>query len=242
MGRAECPGWEPWRPEPLAASAADKAARQISETEAASEMVMAPQEASPIAAPAPGAGDALSPESNAEATAQAYEQGHASGFTQGYDDGHRQGYETGIAEGRAAGRAQADRMRALADSCAASIAALEEEAGDALLSLAIRIAKHILQDELAEHPGHLRPLLRAILRESPDDAVTLALSVHPDDEALARELLAIEAQPARWTLRADRHIERGGCIVSSSLGSIDATLATRWQRVLASLGRGSGRE
>ena len=64
----------------------------------------------------------------------------------------------------------------------------------------------------------------------------VTLRVHPDDHALIAEGAGevIEARGAR--VIADAAISRGGCIVESNIGVVDATLETRWSRVVASLG------
>jgi flagellar assembly protein FliH len=60
--------------------------------------------------------------------------------------------------------------------------------------------------------------------------------VHPDDEVLvaagAAEVLA--ARGAR--LIADRQIARGGCLVESDIGVLDATVPARWNQCVAALG------
>jgi len=238
--------WEPWEPEPLMESGPARCAQQEPEANDTAASTAGMEAIVPKAAPEVEEGAPPAPDSVADATAQGYAEGHVEGYVRGYDEGnskgYREGYDKGMTEGRAAGQAQARRLRAMAESCAASIAILEEETGEALLNLAIRIAEQILHDELAQYPAHFRPLLRAILQDSPCGAPMLTLRMHPDDEPLARELLNDEPWPAPWRLQADEHIERGGCIASSILGNIDATLATRWQRALASLGRGPAGE
>jgi flagellar assembly protein FliH len=65
------------------------------------------------------------------------------------------------------------------------------------------------------------------------------LLVHPADAALIRKAAeddsALAALP--WKIVEDAHIERGGCRLETPTTEVDATLETRWRRVLASLGR-----
>ncbi|MNN38728.1 Flagellar assembly protein FliH [compost metagenome] len=49
--------------------------------------------------------------------------------------------------------------------------------------------------------------------------------------------LAGELEAAGWTVRADATVARGGCIASAASGELDASLATRWSRVIKALGR-----
>ncbi|HET6599652.1 MAG TPA: FliH/SctL family protein, partial [Burkholderiaceae bacterium] len=64
----------------------------------------------------------------------------------------------------------------------------------------------------------------------------ITLRVHPDDQALVAEGAAevLAARGAR--LLADPAMTRGGCLVESDIGVIDASLETRWQRAAAALG------
>ena len=43
-------------------------------------------------------------------------------------------------------------------------------------------------------------------------------------------------ESAHARLVADPNIERGGCLVESDLGTVDARVATRWARAMAALG------
>ncbi|WP_369751602.1 FliH/SctL family protein [Pandoraea sp. B-6] len=49
--------------------------------------------------------------------------------------------------------------------------------------------------------------------------------------------MGAELRAAGWTVRADSTIERGGCKAEAASGEVDATVATRWQRVMAALGK-----
>jgi flagellar assembly protein FliH len=67
----------------------------------------------------------------------------------------------------------------------------------------------------------------------------VSLRLHPEDQALVASGAA-EALAARGArLVADARIARGGCLVESDIGSIDAQVATRWQRAAATLGQES---
>ncbi|MEO6031862.1 MAG: FliH/SctL family protein, partial [Burkholderiaceae bacterium] len=65
----------------------------------------------------------------------------------------------------------------------------------------------------------------------------ITLRVHPDYQALVAQGAAdvLAARGAR--LLADPAMTRGGCLVESDIGVIDASLETRWQRAAAALGR-----
>ena len=57
------------------------------------------------------------------------------------------------------------------------------------------------------------------------------------DDRLSCAHLQGELEAAGWTVRPDPTVARGGCIASAASGERDATLATRWTRVVKALGR-----
>lgn len=173
-----------------------------------------------------------------------YQEGHAQGLEQGTEAGrqagHSAGYEDGKAEGLSAGQAmaqtQARRFECLADTCAASIHALETETGRQIVELALHIAQKVLQSALNTDPGHIIGLVDEVLRTNTDDQALLTLRLHPDDEATLRPYLESINPLQRWRIVSEPSLERGDCIAETVAGSIDATLATRWKRVTSSLG------
>jgi flagellar assembly protein FliH len=64
----------------------------------------------------------------------------------------------------------------------------------------------------------------------------VTVRVHPDDQPLVAQGAA-EALGARGArLVADPSIARGGCLVESDIGVVDASIAARWKRAVAALG------
>ena len=66
---------------------------------------------------------------------------------------------------------------------------------------------------------------------------SLKLRVHPQDAAMLEQALAGDSDTPRYRLIPDERITRGGCMAETALGSIDATLETRWKRAIAALGQ-----
>ncbi|MGE8546992.1 MAG: flagellar assembly protein FliH [Alcaligenes sp.] len=169
-----------------------------------------------------------------------YEQGRAAGEAAGRESGHAEGYEAGVAAGMAKAQEQieqhAQAFMALNRACSQSIETLDQEIGQALISLATRIAEHVLRSTLDAQPERIRDLVADVLRADPGDTSLLVLSLHPEDVALVREYLTSEAELRPWRLQADASLQRGDCIVRSAYGDIDATLTTRWRRALSALG------
>ena len=83
-------------------------------------------------------------------------------------------------------------------------------------------------------------LVEAVAREATESLLLSArhitLRLHPDDVPLVAQGAAdvLAARGAR--LIADPQIARGGCLVESDIGVLDATLQARWSRGAAALG------
>lgn len=165
-----------------------------------------------------------------------HQQGLATGHAQGLMEGHAQGHEAGYAEGTEAARLETARINTLAGTVAQSLDALEQDVGQSLISLAVRIAEQVLRTTLDTQPQHLLDLVSEIVNISPVEDASLRLRLHPDDLTLVQQFLKTDPDTPRYRLLADERITRGGCIAETALGSIDATIETRWKRVVAALG------
>ena len=178
---------------------------------------------------------------HAQGLAQGREEGLATGRTEGYQAGYVEGHATGLATGMAEGQElvalQAARLKSMADSCAHSVMNLEAETGDALLSLAIAIARSIVDDTLVLRDDVIRPVLNQVLRLCDGQTHTLVVKLNPADVELASAVIADVFPAGRWRLQPDVCVDQGGCLIDTGLGSIDATLRARWDCALANLGR-----
>jgi type III secretion protein L len=144
-----------------------------------------------------------------------------------------------VTEGRERGMAAVSELLVAARASAAR--AQRNVQGD-LRTLAVRIAERILEREISLNPDAVSDIVAAALRQAgaPRDIV---LRVHPDDlKALERgrpRLLerALRAQALQF--RADASVGRGGCIVESELGTVDARLPVQLEAIERAL-RGGG--
>lgn len=176
----------------------------------------------------------------AEGHAQGLVEGRAQGHETGLAEGREKGFHEGLAEGRALAQKQAQQLQALADDCARSLGGLEQEIGQALISLATSIAEQVLRSTLESHPEKILDIVGEIVQMHGDSDAVLTLRVHPDDHALVHDHLEQDGALKRWRLLADDTLQAGGCRAETALGAIDATLQTRWRRALGTLGLTTG--
>jgi flagellar assembly protein FliH len=62
------------------------------------------------------------------------------------------------------------------------------------------------------------------------------IQLNPDDASLVRLYLSEQFAHADHRIREDPATVRGGCIIETNGSQLDATLATRWKRVVESMG------
>lgn len=108
--------------------------------------------------------------------------------------------------------------------------------------LAVKIAEKILGRELAQSPESVTDVVREALRHS-SSGRALVIRVHPDDlqfvERGKPRLLERCRVAANIDLRADASVARGGCVIESELGVVDARLAVQLEAIERAL-RGDG--
>ncbi|MFA5702029.1 MAG: flagellar assembly protein FliH [Advenella sp.] len=174
-----------------------------------------------------------------KAQEQGYATGHAEGLAAGNKEGYDAGYERGYNEGLAAAAeltaSHQARLLALAEQAQQQYANLDASMGQALIELATTIARHVIGQELKQHPEHLIPLVRQAITQPPGINQAMAVQLNPEDYALIEKSGQLPL-PEHIRLKADPNIEPGGWYVQTAYGEIDATLQTRWAQVLASLG------
>jgi flagellar assembly protein FliH len=178
------------------------------------------------------------------AAAQAVEReraARAAELVQAREDGYREGRgqaQTEIEQFRQGLAVQAGvQVDALIAALTHRLADLEQDLAQRVAAVALALARQVVRSELMQHPATVVSVAQEALGALLVSARHVTLKLHPDDLALVAEGAGelIVARGAR--LVRDRSIERGGCIVDSDIGLVDASVATRWQRAAAAMGQ-----
>lgn len=168
--------------------------------------------------------------------AQVHEQGYAEGFAQGrahaiLEEQHKfQQY----LDGEAADKAQ--RFTALLQSAERQLHEAEQLASQAVLDIALALARQVVRQELSVNPNVLQPVVREALGLLAADAKAAVVRMNPLDIEVFQDALATEFAAVALTLVADAAVAPGGCVVSSGGTVVDGRLQSRWRRALATLG------
>lgn len=190
---------------------------------------LAPPDAEISAPPEPQ----ISAEDLAAIREQAFAEGRAAGHEEGFAQGKQAGYDSG--------KSQVDQERsaiaALATSFSTALEASEAELADGLLTLALDVAAQVLRTSIKVQPKLILPAVREAIAALINTHGHPSITLHPDDAALVRDELGEQLGHTGWRILDDPKIERGGCKVENSGAEIDASLPTRWRRVIEHLGK-----
>lgn len=155
----------------------------------------------------------------------------------GYHDGYRDGLVALDGFKRSFAAQTTAQVGALLERFDAALLGLEREMAATLAHTAVELARQVVRSELATRPELVTRVAEDALAAVLMSARHIRISVHPDDQPLVAEGAA-EALAARGArLVASPDVARGGCIVESDLGRVDAGIATRWAQAAASLGQ-----
>ena len=146
---------------------------------------------------------------------------------------HDDGYRAGLAEARESNQ----RLVALVDGLSASVARMEREMAQTIVKVAVDLARQVVRESIAVRPELLVPLVNDALAGIARTVDPGAVYVHPDDLPLVVERMGDALAHAGWRPFADEQVERGGCRLEFAGGQVDATVATRWQRMMGQLER-----
>lgn len=153
-----------------------------------------------------------------------------------YERGQQDGYAAGE---RAAMQIKAEHAREMArvlDELRGRFAELESEGAEAVLNLALSIARQVIRREIAIDEQAVLPPLREAVAAVIDQQAHPRVHMNPRDLARLRDDLEADGMFKGCRMIPDAGIARGGCRVETGQSEVDATLQSRWERVLAAVG------
>lgn len=162
----------------------------------------------------------------AQAAEQGRQEGHAAGLRQGLDDAKRQ---------------MAEQLQQTSDRCNTMLVAAEQEARQLLqeaepkiIELVLAISRKIIIDEVEERPAVVLGLVRNAL-ERVRDQNQIIIHVSPDDYQFilqsSRTLQSVVGAEQSLTVTADAVLSKGGCLIETSFGTVEAGIDTQLESI-----------
>lgn len=144
--------------------------------------------------------------------------------------GYREGEQAGRKAAEAELRAAIEKFAVAAHEFANLRPAVLSRAEAGLVKLAIAIARRLLHRELSVDPDALQALVHLLLQKVQVQEV-VRLRVFPEHEATLRAALERVPGAARIEVRPDSSLGRGGVLMETTRGSVDASVETQLAEV-----------
>jgi flagellar assembly protein FliH len=150
----------------------------------------------------------------------------------GFEEGRQQGYEEGRQEARAIIEEARELLAQLHSERERTLLSLEPE----VAKLAIKIAKEVIQSEVNMNQEVVLNIVKNALgglkgREE------VILHVNSEDKDLVEQqskmLEKFLEGVKTFAIVSDSRVERGGCIIETNLGNVDARISTKLQTLTA---------
>lgn len=149
-------------------------------------------------------------------------------FAKGYEQGERAGFEAGAKRVEATLRRLAETIDELGNLRRTAIHQMEVQ----VVRLALEIARRIVHREVSVDRHLAEAMVRVALdRLGATGPITIRL--HPDDVAVVSE--HVHRGDGSVTLVADSNVSRGGCLVETDVGFVDATIEAQFGELSAAL-------
>ncbi|MEW6572613.1 MAG: FliH/SctL family protein [Bacillota bacterium] len=157
---------------------------------------------------------------------------------QAYQEGYRRGLEEGLERAGQEFQEKLTMASEVLQEAEAERAAIINQMERELVELAQEIASRIVAAELKVNHEVVVAIARealALVRDRPQ----VMMFVHPDDLAACQQARsqfeALLPEHAVLRILPDSEVKRGGCIVDTGEGVVDATLDSRWAAIIEAL-------
>ena len=159
-----------------------------------------------------------------------------------FDEAFAQGLEAGKAEGRAELARQAEFFGRALEALSEPFRELDDEVEQALVALAVRVARQIIRRELKIDPGQIVGVVRETIELLPVASRNVEVHLHPEDAAVVRGAFGESGSSNAWKLVEDPVLTRGGLRIITDTSQIDARVEKRLEAILATLVGGEREE
>lgn len=188
------------------------------------------------------------------ARAEGFEEGRRVGLATGEREGRVAGHAAGLEAGRAQAAGDVAALRAMLERLREPVDRLDADLENAVVALALEVARQVLIAELQTRPEALLPVLHKALAAFPAHSGAPWARLHPDDVDMLRAV-APEIENGGLSLVADPSLQRGDLVLAAggeppravperrwrtrgahdAPAELDLRLEERWRQVMARL-------
>lgn len=173
----------------------------------------------------------------AEGKEEGFSKGYAEGREQGLDAGTQQGLAEGKKAGLAAGEAeltaQLQQLALMFDQLQQPLAQLNDNVKQQVLQLSLAMAQAVIAVEVKTNTDVILQAISDATTALPLQSKQMLIKLNPADISRVEQFYSPDELTQRnWQLRAEPAIAQGGCVVESTMSSVDRTLQQRVQSSL----------
>lgn len=114
-----------------------------------------------------------------------------------------------------------------------------KDAESQMIRMVMEIAEKVIGREVAE--GAVIDVVKKAIQEASGDRITVR--VHPDDVVVLQgkqsDLMSVLERTQSLSVKEDERLQRGGCVIETELGTVDAQLDLQLRSIRAALGLGT---
>ena len=129
------------------------------------------------------------------------------------------------------------RMTTLLASMEQALKQADQTIAQDIINLSLEIARQMVQQTLKTNPEILLNTIREAINSLPHFNQGAHLILHPEDALIVRENMGEQLSHSGWKIFEDVNIIPGGARVETAHSQIDATLESRWKRIVEAIGQ-----
>ena len=169
-------------------------------------------------------------------TAEEIERIHEDARAEGFKAGHAEGQAAAAEAAEAARSDEAARFFMLIKNLSDSLTGMDQQIAEQVLDLALEVSRQVIRSTIETQRETLLPVIREAIAALPLHHAHVSLHLNPDDAALIRENIGEQLTQTNTQILEDPAISAGGCKLFAGASEIDASIETRWKRVLEAIG------
>lgn len=155
-----------------------------------------------------------------------------------YKNGVQDGTVMGLEQGRQEIQSAMDQLQSLVEGLAAYRETLSREIDTIVTQLSLSVAKMLIHREVAQDPDLILGVVREALRQV-EDRRRLLIKVHPEDwehvKGFEPQLREAMHGIREMEIKEDAQVRRGGCLIESDSGIVDARIDTQVEEIATGL-------
>ncbi len=168
----------------------------------------------------------------AEDLERLYEETRTEGYKAGFDEGRLAGEQSAIAKNTQ----EAENFLRLIENLQTALGQMDQKIAEQLLDLALEVAQQVIRGTIESNKEMLLPTIREAIAALPLHHGHPSLHLNPTDANAIRGVVAEQLAHTGIQIVEDSSVLTGGCLLVAGTSEIDASIETRWKRVLEAIG------